>query len=271
MRFAAGITLYNPSRNQIERIRNYEQSFEHIFLFDNSEPEFERFDYELSDNFTIITENDNKGLPYAFNAIIGHCQNYDFLCTLDQDSVFTSENIQAMERFITSYPGITSIGIVAPYIEYSNKYYTTKDSFEVKKWLITSGSFVNIKAFKKHSLSYDLNYFIDKFEIDLCMQFSRLGYSLLMYNGAVLYQSLGEQTVSKHSSHNPLRHYYLFRNRFYFNNKWYKGATKLFFNIAQTIKHYTLIMIYEPDKVAKIKASITAIDDYRNGRMGKKK
>ena len=70
MRFAAGITLYNYTTEQIERIRNYSKVFDAVYLFDNSDEGYQTPPIDLKDNEFVITEGRNMGLPYAFNQII---------------------------------------------------------------------------------------------------------------------------------------------------------------------------------------------------------
>ena len=93
MKFAAGITLYNPNREQLERLNLLSKSFCHVFAFDNSEPCYQKPEVMMNENVAIFTEGENKGLSYAYNTIINKCDNYDYLCTLDQDSTFTKEDI----------------------------------------------------------------------------------------------------------------------------------------------------------------------------------
>ena len=95
-------------------------------------------------------------------------------------------------------------------------------------------------------------------------------YKIMLYMGAVLNQKLGDDNGSKHTSHNPVRHYYIFRNRFYYNKKFYSPFKRIFLNVAQTIKHLGHVLWFENDKVTKIKMLTIAYMDYKRGRMGKK-
>ena len=99
MKFAAGITLYNPTPLQLEHIKEYGKSFDYVFLFDNSEPEYKQIKNDFGDNFIVLSKGYNVGLPSAFNEIIKNekCQEIDFLCTLDQDSVFSELEIQKLK------------------------------------------------------------------------------------------------------------------------------------------------------------------------------
>ncbi len=270
MNFAAGVTLYNPTEEQLNQIAGLQMSFDKVYLFDNSEPSFQKPVYPQGEKIVLLSEHENKGLPYAFNTIISHCDEYDFLCTLDQDSTFTHEDIQSICSYIENLKDADRIGIVAPFIDYG---YNPKDCDELveeKKWVITSGAFVNLSVVRKEHFEYDENYFIDKFEVDLCWQMTTRGYEIQMYHPSVLHQQLGEKVGKARSSHNALRHYYLFRNRFYFNNKWYSGPKKWFLNFTQTTRHLYFVIASEPGKKEKLQAFISACADYRKKRFGKK-
>lgn len=267
VKFAAGVTLYNPTKDELDNIALLGESFERIFLFDNSEPGYKKPTFVFDEKFEVLTENRNQGLPYAFNAIVARCTNFDFLCTLDQDSKFSPLNINKIKQYITTLD--SEIGVVAPFVDYGYEKIQPCDKTESKSWVITSGSFVNLKVLRKENIRYDENYFIDKFEIDLCEQLRNRKYPILMFYGSTLHQSLGEENGHRHSNHGVIRHYYLFRNRFYFNNKWHKGFKKYYLNILQTARHLYLILMYEEHKTRKIKTLHKAFRDYKEGRMGK--
>ncbi len=270
MKYAAGITLYNPSVSQINHIKQYSTIFDKVFVFDNSEPNYDKPNYSFPDNYIIITENCNKGLPYAYNRIIQHvdCSDIDFLCTLDQDSIFENNEIKKIFDFLENNDN-SDIGIVAPYIDYGFGKHNHFSSIESKKWVITSGSFVNLSVINRYDIKYDEGYFIDKFEIDLCKQLDTKGLKILMFHDAILKQELGEYSGHRHPNHNWLRHYYLFRNRFYFNNKFYNGIKKYFLSFSQSFKHCLLIIMYENNKARKIRQIKKAYKDYKIGKMGK--
>ena len=88
---------------------------------------------------------------------------------------------------------------------------------------------------------YDEKYFIDKFEINLCIQTLKAGYEIIMYYGSVLNQRLGEESGHNHPNNSPFRKYYLYRNRFNFNHKFPK---RVILNILQIVKHLLLILLY---------------------------
>ncbi len=272
MKFSAGITLFNPSKKQIDRVFDLACCFDIIYLFDNTDNENISHFFDECDKIHYYSIQKNMGLSYAFNHILkqASADGIDFVCTLDQDSLFEEKDINLLKDKIERVIDIRSVGIVAPYIDYGDTDYKLVDELVQKKWVITSGSFVNLKLVLANNIYYDDNYFIDKFEIDFCENVIKHGFSILMYCGSVLHQELGERGKYKnHPNHNPLRHYYLFRNRYYFNKKWFRFPKRVVLNFLQTCKHLSQIILYENMKKDKIKMLSRARRDYKKGRMGK--
>lgn len=275
MKYAAAITLYNPTSEQIAHCKEYAESFQRVFILDNSEEEniLIQRSFEAS-CFTYIKMNGNEGLPNAFNRVLDLKQlnTFDYLCTLDQDSIFSFHDISRMKAFIeqsNKNKEFSKVAIYAPVIDYGNGIKYT-NGYEYRNKVITSGSFLKVKELKKHNIRYDENYFIDKFEIDLCQQLLTYGYQIVVCFESVLKQQLGDSNNTKHSSHNSLRHYYLFRNRLYFNHKYYGKAKRYSLNTLQTVRHVVSILLYEKEPVEKIAQLFPAIKDYCLGRMGKR-
>ncbi|SDL41641.1 rhamnosyltransferase [Kandleria vitulina] len=278
MKFAAAVTLYNPTETQLRNCISYTKTFDYVFLIDNSEPSIDLSNIYLNNSkIKYIDMKGNKGLSDAFNEVLNRIDDFecDYVCTLDQDSKYFGKDIEVMKEFIVDsslkkYYNINpnNVGIYAPVIDYGGGTHSNK-LFEKRKRVITSGSFLNIKIINQLGIRYDSNYFIDRFDIDFCQQLIEKKLDIILYYKSVLYQCLGEGDNKNHSSHNLIRHYYIFRNRLYFNKKYFKPIKRYTLNFLQTLKHIIHIIIYEPNKVSKIKQLFPAIQDYYRGKMGK--
>ena len=281
IKIAAGITLYNPQAKTIDHINEYLNSFDMVLVFDNSDKRGNEHN-KLIDKFTndrrliYIDGKGNCGLPFAYNRMMSEekIADFDYMCTLDQDSIFSHEDITIIRKYIEErYIAIrNNVAVIAPYIDYGRKIdreHKREKRIEDRGRVITSGAFVNLYLYHSGNFSYDENYFIDKFEIDLCKQFTNAGYKILMYHASILHQRLGEESGHDHPNHSPLRHYYLFRNRFYYNKKFYKFPVRVCLNIMQTLKHLALIVMYENNKTKKVFQLKNAIFDYKCKCYGK--
>lgn len=269
---SCGITLYNPSLSDIQKIYEYINVFEIVYVFDNTENEYSN-DIEKKINYLKKISNviyyrfkKKLGLAIAFNTILESC-NSEFLCTLDQDSIFNTEDIIQIINKLNNLPRSTAI--ISPKVLYKMQMFQKKDRIFEKKWVITSGAFMNVNLIKSNNIRFDENYFIDRVDIDICKQIVNKNLHIYEYENSVLYQQLGEKKntiFGKKDVHSPLRHYYIFRNRLYYNDKY--NISKIT-TIIQIVKHVCAILFYEDKKIEKIKVLKKARNDYAQKKYGK--
>ncbi|WP_368290163.1 glycosyltransferase [Ligilactobacillus ruminis] len=266
---ACGVILYYPNkRKAISDISRYSTLFDKVVVFDNTDEYNKEIQEKLSEiaNVCYISEGRNTGLPYAYNSILDIVKDCDFLCALDQDSLYNSEDIHEMLGMLDYTP--KDAAVIGPHVIYNGEDFVKSKKFIKRRYVITSGCFINLNIMHKEKIIFDENYFIDKFEVDLDMQFRKLGYAIYEYENACLYQRLGTVGKNGKSNHSSLRHYYLFRNRFYFNNKYFSPFKRTVLNILQTSRQLWNIILFEENKLLKLKQLPIAIKDYLNGRMG---
>lgn len=272
MRFILGIVLYYPDLDILDKIKGYSEVFNKIIAFDNSEKnhgiqlEIDKLNLV---NVMYISRNNNYGLSYAYNFLLEKSQDYDYLCILDQDSIFEINDILKMKQLIETC-NLNKPAIIAPIIDYGYKKILRDNIIEKCRYVISSGSFINIKSFKDNDIRFDENYFIDRVDVDICQQCLRNGLKIYKYHNSVLHQKLGDEIKFRHSSHNKLRHYYIMRNRLYYNYKYNNKNKALVLSLLQTLKQVFLIVLFENDKLNKLKMLKTAINDFFNNNMGKK-
>ena len=272
IKYGAGITLYNPSPDEISNALSYSDIFSIVYIFDNTE--YNSHDkirlFEQNKKIKYISKGKNLGLPEAFNQILEMCKmdNIDYLCTLDQDSHFTKDNYREIVNYIESH-NMNNTAIVAPRpVDYVYENCLGEKTVENSKWAICSGSFLNLGLLSKNKISYDNYYFVDRFDVDLCKQIKNKGLSIIKLNYVQMLHACGDY---KHN-HNALRNYYLFRNRRYYNNKYYSKPIAIFLTLLQDIRQ--LIAISREDKKsrrAKLISYKLAKQSYKNGDYGKAK
>lgn len=273
--FACGVVTFYPDNKSIKRIEKYSSLFKYVLVYDNTPQDVADFDLLKSKpNVHVYANKKNDGLAIAYDFFVNKLSinnSADFLCTMDQDSEFSSLDIKSMIKYINN-SDMSKTAIIGPVIEYKDKSKTSKEEkITNKRYLISSGSFLNLSLLKSENISFDLNYFIDRVDTDICMQCIRKGYRVVEYSGSVLYQTLGQKVnFSKQGSHSYKRHYYMFRNRFYFNKKFIRNRVqRIVFNWLQTFRQCVHILLIEPDKCKKIRQMIFALKDYRQNLMGR--
>lgn len=272
MRFCLGVTLYNPKAEELERISGYLPYFDKVIVYDNSLSGRARGEWLADERMEYVFAGRNDGISAAVNYMIRRCseEGLECLCTLDQDSVFEARSIRIMKRVIERKE-YSDTAIFAPrVIEGRGTPLLREPGTRETRWAITSGSFLNIRLINRYHLRYDEKLFIDRCDRDFCEQARRAGLRIVVVEAAVLTQRLGERNRFGYPEHGVLRHYYIFRNRFYYNRKYYHGAERFFLNLAQTGKQIWLIVFCEGNKTRKLRQLGRAFRDYREGNMGRR-
>lgn len=268
MKYAAAITLYNPTQDFIDNMLGYMKSFPLLIVNDNSiDNSSYKSQIENIEGIIYRWDGENYGLPKAFNESLRICedQRIDYLCTLDQDSKLAPDSIEKIKRYIETQD-MTNVGIVAPHpIEITSEA-LSKEIEKTKEvsWVICSGAFLNVKLLKAKGIAYDEAYFVDRFDADICMQIFKAGLKQLLLEGVEMPHACGDET-----GHSPLRNYYIFRNRFYYNDKYYGKLSSLGRSILQTIRHCWTLLINQKEGTKKIKMLPIAVKDYYKNKLGK--
>ncbi|OMC73879.1 hypothetical protein BK125_22945, partial [Paenibacillus odorifer] len=203
MKYVATIIFYNPDESAIKRVETYCNNFQEVLVIDNSEESNLETALKLKKyrNCVYHKMNGNSGmseaLNYAFYFAID--KKYDFILTMDQDSIYNDKNIYNMKEYIENNYD-ENIGIYSP--NYSKLYYNKKRKkfIEAKPVLreneekyvdfcMTSGSFINVKALSK-ILPLD-DYFIAYVDNFLSQKLLEEKYKLLRLGNSYFAQQVG--------------------------------------------------------------------------------
>lgn len=280
LKIAATVILYNPGPNVINNIGSYTNWVEIIYAIDNSEKENRVLTKEIADipRVKYIRAGMNSGIAKAINiaAQTALQENYDLLLTMDQDSKARPKMIANMLA-ILNYVDITEIGIISPWhITDPDKTPASERLYDEVQTVMTSGNLLNLNAYKE-SGPFNEQLFIDCVDHDYCLRLIRQGYKVIRSNNAELEHTLGKQTFHKlfgktkvTNNHPPLRRYYITRNRLYLMAK-YKADFPEYYKASkqELIKEFKYIILFEKNKLSKIKMMFKGFLDYKKGKMGK--
>ena len=135
---------------------------------------------------------------------------------------------------------------------------------------------VKAETFKKVGL-FDEGLFIDAVDTDFCMRLNQNNIKMIRINNAILLHSIGE-TKRKNigfikfsvTNHSPLRRYYMTRNSFYIWKR-YSGLKldKPIFSKRDFNKEIIKVILFEKDRLKKVKFIIKGYCDYKRGVTGK--
>lgn len=262
-RVCAGIVLYNPDINRLkENIEAVSGQVDKVVLVDNSSQNKKDISLILSNytNINIIWNQRNIGIAAALNQIADYANNncYSWALLLDQDSVVCDGLIKLYRQFFND----NQISIICPQIIDINHITQERTGVEQIKCstdVITSGSCIRIDDWITLS-GFNEELFIDFVDTDYQERCLRSGKKIIRINDAHLKHEIGS-LKERHffcfkvlcSNHNPVRRYYMVRNRLYFRYHYFGKLSYLkeyFRLLFGTFK----IIIFEDQKLAKIKA-----------------
>lgn len=276
---AAIVITYHPGPEMLANIWSYLDQVDHLYIADNSFPKFS-FSPDISDNpkITLIANGGNQGIAIRLNQVADRAiaAGYDWLLTMDQDSYFDTEHIQAYFDYMKAYPGGDQVAMFG--VETVEKQELIADLNEPVDRLITSGSLLNLRLYKEIG-PFDENLFIDEVDHEYCYRAGLRGYPIIQFTHIFLEHHLGEsvevKTLKGHqkttSFHAPIRIYYMVRNFLYVRAKYKEVFAKDLklrgISLMHRIKNNAL---YGPHKWKTIAMLFTAVRDYKSGKMGKK-
>ena len=271
MRYAAGIVLYNPEINRLkENISAVIVQCEHVYLVDNGSGNIadvktllERFN---PDKLTLLQNEKNEGIAKALNQLGAAAQadGYDWLLTLDQDSVCPSNMIEEYDKCATD----EKAGMLCPLIMDRNKgEFVRKISEgavgEVDE-CITSGSLLRLSVWKELN-GFDESMFIDGVDFDICHRIRKAGYKILCIGNVILSHEIGHIEFRRFlfwrvlvKNHSAFRKYYIARNTVYLARK---EGTSLVKALLQNVKLLLINWGYEEDKGAKTRKIVQGTKD----------
>jgi len=142
--------------------------------------------------------------------------------------------------------------------------------------VMTSGNLLNLAAYEKCG-PFEEKLFIDYVDWEYCLRLRQCGYTIIRINRAVLEHPLGNASresflflkgMATHHSHT--RRYYITRNRFYVWDRYKKSFPGLCKSDMRSFrKELVKILLFEKDKMKKLKMVWRGYRDYKKGRFGK--
>lgn len=287
----ASIVTYNPDINRLkENLAALHNQVDSVIIIDNASNNVSEIEtllaaYSKNDKIVFIKNNTNRGLAAALNTALVTAKELSFqwLITMDQDSVLPEGYVLACKHFLIKYPK-NKIGILSPRIIDRNNEneIATIDKNPEQEYAeivscITSGAFTNIDACLEFG-GFDEDFFIDRIDFDLCINLRKHGFSTYVLNNQHLLHELGN--ISKHkmyffktkhtTNHSAERLYYIYRNSIKLRKKhnqiisedqglqfWIKGREK------HLRKHVRNVLYFEKDKFRKLSAIVRGIIEGR--------
>ncbi len=255
MKVLAGIVLYYPDKNRLQdNIDRIFPQVDALAVFDNGGgkdalPQDERIIYLTLDRV-------NVGIARALNELsrYGQENGYDWILTLDQDSVCPEGMIETYKRFWDDL----KIGILCPigvdrnYGQMEGLSPMNAVTHEIDA-CITSGSLMRLSAWKEVGGFWN-ELFIDMVDFDICWAMKVKGYKIIQA-GVFLDHEVGHgkpcTLFGKRTmvfNHPPFRVYYMIRNTIAVCRR--HGRVRQ--GVRWIVKRSLLINLYEDRRLKKV-------------------
>lgn len=276
MKLACVVVFYNPSDDNVKNIDEYKDVVDKIYVVDNSDDEICRL--QNDNKIEYVNLKQNLGIAKALNIGAKKAieEGYKWLLTLDQDSKIIKKNVTDMLLFLDKHENEKDIGLISPFQDIQMNEEIPNVEFQDMIEVMTSGNIINLDVYKKIGGFKDW-LFIDCVDTDYCMNLHKNGYRVLRLNTVVMEHHLGDKTFHRFfgkiydcSNHSAIRRYYITRNNLYIRDmymKLYPDYCKKLIRIQKgQIKR---VLLFEKNKIKKIKMIIKGYIDYKNGYTGK--
>jgi rhamnosyltransferase len=234
-RVLAVVVLYFPEK-EISKIIDFKSEVDDVMIIDNTQH--------------------NIGVAAALNKALDRAikENYDWLLTMDQDSVFEPGSLKTLRDFAFSCK--ENIAIVSPF--HFIKKPLTKTSVEEVKITMTSGNLLRVSAAKTAG-SFEEKLFIDSVDNEYCLRLRKNGFKIVRVNAAILHHQLGKRGRFGIITHPATRRYYITRNMLYVMSRYFPQL--FFFGSKELLKSFMLILLVEDDKANKLKSMYKGMID----------
>lgn len=275
-RIAAGIVLYNPDTDRLRLcLESICFQVEKVFLIDNSSRNLRQIETLLKGypKCDLRMNSENKGIAAALNQLmeIADRENYQWVLTLDDDSVCDKDMVEKLENCI----GYCTAGIICAEAVDEKMSDSRKENFSEKtgdiyreiRNCITAGSLTNVAIWKKTG-GFDSRMFIDFVDVEYCARLRENGYKIIQVPGTYVYQQYGNISGSfslfgkKYYlfNYSPVRIYYSVRNQIYYMKK-HRGNVNILNQILFLVGYIGKRIIFEKNRSKSLKAACRGIRD----------
>ena len=282
MKVALATVFFNPTIEDIKSFINLSTNFKHSLCYLNSVLCKDYIDLLRDNSIKIIGTGNNDGLSIAYNYMANESINeykLEYIFLTDQDSRF---NKKILEDFFNSAGQVfiknSNIGICSMFPKEGNRnlkiynLFKSNRIFKSTNFSINSGSLLQLKAWQKVG-GYDEKLFIDKIDTDFCNSLKSRNFNIMQSMFHHFEHSIGKKKeflfgFIQYNSQNKFRHFHSMYSRILILRKRKRDLknnylNKIFLNLKfmlQCFKHLLLILLFEDNKLIKVKKIIEPFD-----------
>ncbi len=290
MKICAGIVLYEPEKERLlQNVEAIKSQVDKVFLLDNGSKNIDEIKSLIADGekISLILNDNNEGIARALNqlCVSSYEEGFDYIVTLDQDSVADENMVEEMRHYIADDVGIIAPRVVDDYEKEKNEDLPLTEEIERP---VTSGCLTSLKIWKELG-GFDEKLFIDCVDFDFDTRILKAQKRIIRVNRAILHHRLGKAKEVKFFvffgkllgieklknpfytyNHSVIRTYYYARNIKYYIFK-HKDFLDLKTEKRTYFKWFILKVFFEEQKLKKLWAIIKGtahskklIEKYKN-------
>jgi rhamnosyltransferase len=277
------VILYNPDASVVSNIATYCHALDVLYVIDNSPTQvMEQVGRitALSGRIRYAWMGENIGLAAALNRAgrLAVDEGCGWLLTMDQDSRFSGREPDDLIAGIGPLESrFGNIGIIGPLHLVSDHFaLQPEERYTEIRYTMTSGNLLNLAAAGVTG-PFEEKLFIDCVDMDYCLRLRKAGFRIVQDNRVRLQHSLGDFDTRSIlglkvglSNHNPVRRYYITRNKIYVLANYFWFDTRFCWLVIRSMVGDTLrIIFFEKHKWEKLGAIFTGLRDALIHRYGK--
>jgi rhamnosyltransferase len=279
---AAVVVTHRPNPGVTIGLARIAAQFAQLIIVDNhSDDEIlaELRDFAAAgENVLLVANAENLGVAAALNQGCRRAaeRGAEWVVTFDQDSVPAADLLLCLADEWERHPQRDRIGLVGVNFRASSGRTLRREGTGLAdaRTVITSGSLLNLAAWRAVG-PFREDFFIDEVDHDYSLRLRREGWLVTVSRRVLMDHDLGSprrrhawQPVLSH--HSPLRRYYMVRNRILLARE-HLGFDPWFVcgQLARSLRESATVLLFEPEKAAKLRAMAQGLVDGIRGRGGR--
>lgn len=271
------IVTYFPGSALVSMVRSLNAEFDFICIVDNnSSCEWQAQLKELDSSVFIVELKDNLGIAAALNRGVEYALKFgcNWVCCFDQDSHYIQGSRSRYHKALENKCHSRVVGTSYNKPSFASIFERFKaketEGYNHTKTVISSGCFFSIQLWRAVG-GFDETLFIDSVDHDFCLKVQRAGGDVVLLSDRTIEHSVGvDESAMGVPLHEPIRKYYIFRNVILLIRRYFRyfplwSVSQVFRLIVEIVS----LLVFEPNKLAKVKMALTGIGHGLQGKSGK--
>lgn len=272
------IVTYYPDKSFLDILSKLNEF--NTLIIDNSDFSAKWLENACKDNpYSIYWHKDNIGIAAALNNAAQYAikLGYKYIVSLDQDSTINSVILDSLIVKINVVPNPNLISTISP--KHVSKNITiddTNDEMSDDIFGLQSSNFINLDIWARLS-GFNEDLFIDMVDTEYYIRSKIAGYSCITCNDITMIHEVGNNVKEvkifgkylRAFNHSYIRKYYQTRNFIYVYSKYRKLRPEAVYFMKIIMVMPLMILLFENDKLRKIKYMLKGIMDWYFNKMGK--